>query len=379
VSGVKTLNGEIGNVNRKDVELVSRSQIAGADSPEPATAEPTGFRGLLAPGRRRHVLMVLAGICLISLYLLFHYHLPTGVAPTKSLFESLKEFYKATIPLGWRLHLHGFQERFLQIFANPYYYLGVAAVFALQWLAPAKKGQGIFTVGLAQDFLYYFFGSMVLVYAAGPYLHFLDRTYAKHLAFLTIPWVAGWPFAIRAVFGLVFHDLLHWTHHFLRHKIKPLWYFHMIHHSQREMNLFTDVRSHFVELFFAATVIVVPLNMFSVAFANHGWLYFVPVLYFRLYHANIRTNLGPLKYILVTPQSHRIHHSIEEKHWDKNYGFIFTIWDHVFGTQYKNYDEYPDTGVAEVNFPREDDFKNVLKIFFVQLLYPFRRLVEGKS
>ncbi len=120
----------------------------------------------------------------------------------------------------------------------------------------------------------------------------------------------------------------------------------------------------------------IPLNMFSVTFANTGWLYFIPVLYFRLYHANIKTNLGPLKYILVTPQSHRIHHSLERKHWDKNYGFIFTIWDNVFGTQYKNYDEYPDTGVDDLNFPVERSFTCVVKTFFAQLFYPFQQLLK---
>lgn len=374
MSEFKTVNTEIPNLSSKAVGLAPQPR---AGTTKPVAAELAGLRGVLSPGRRRQALLVLAGLCVVTLLLLFNHHLLSAVAPARSWLESVKAIYKETVPLSWRLHIYQFKDRFLQIFANPYYYLGVAAVFVLQWLVPAKKEQGLFTVGVAQDFLYYLFVSMVLVYAAGPYVHFLDRAYAKHLSFLTIPWVAGWPFAIRAVFGLVLNDLLHWTHHFLRHKIKPLWYFHMIHHSQREMNLFTDVRSHFVETFFALGLVAIPLNMFSVTFANTGWIYFVPVLYFRLYHANIRTNLGPLKYILVTPQSHRIHHSIEEKHWDKNYGFIFTVWDHVFGTQYKNYDEYPDTGVAEVNFPREKDFKSVVKIFFTQLLYPFRRLLQG--
>ena len=367
----------------KTTELTSSRGTELAAQPQPvgaASKKPTAFSGVLStPGRRRQALLLLGGVGLASLLLLlFHARLQSGFA-LGSLLDFIKATYKDLIPLSWRLAIYPYREHFLEIFANPYYYLGFGAVLTLEWLLPAKKDQRLLSVGLAQDFLYYLFGSMVLVYAAGPYVGFLNSFYAKHLRFLTIQAVAAWPIGIRAVLGLVFNDLLHWTHHFLRHKIKPLWYFHMIHHSQREMNLFADVRSHFVETFFALGLVFIPLNMFSVSFANTGWLYFIPVLYFRLYHANIKTNLGPLKYIFVTPQSHRIHHSLERKHWDKNYGFIFTIWDQVFGTQYKGYDEYPDTGVGDVNFPVERSFTGVLKTFFVQLSYPFQQLVRRKS
>jgi len=370
------LKTPVRELNDKSIlESASQSNLAAGGSLVPVAQEVEGFRGVLAtPARRWQGLLLLGGLCLGGLFLLLLHS-----ASLSGLLDSVKALYQDRVPLSWRVRIWPFREQFLQIFANPYYYLGVAAVFTLQWLFPAKKEQGVFNVGLVQDFVYYLYVSLLLVYATGPFVRFLDGLYAKHLNFLTIQEVAAWPLVIRAVLGLVFNDLLHWTHHFLRHKVKPLWYFHMIHHSQREMNLFTDVRSHFVENFFALGLIFIPLNMFSVTFANTGWLYFIPLLYFRLYHASIKTNLGPLKYILVTPQSHRIHHSLEEKHWDKNYGFIFTIWDHIFGTQYNNYDEYPDTGVADVHFPLERSFGGVLKTFFVQLCFPFQKLLRRES
>jgi sterol desaturase/sphingolipid hydroxylase (fatty acid hydroxylase superfamily) len=330
--------------------------------------------------RRSLVLVPLYVLILFTAALaIFHSRLHLSVSLLTSVIATVKAIYKDAVPLTWREDIYSFRASFFAIFGNPYYYLGVAVVFALEWLFPARKTQRILSVGLIQDLLYYSFTSLILVYAIAPYVGFLDRVYAKHLNFLTIQAVASWPFAIRAVFGFVLNDLVHWTHHFLRHRLKPLWYFHAVHHSQREMNLFADTRSHFIDIFFALAVLFIPLNMFNVSFAIHGWIYFVPVLYFRLYHANIKTNLGPLKYILVTPQSHRIHHSIEREHWDKNYGFVFTIWDHVFGTQYKKYDEYPDTGIADQNFPVARSFGGVLKTFFLQVLYPFKQLVQRIS
>jgi sterol desaturase/sphingolipid hydroxylase (fatty acid hydroxylase superfamily) len=339
------------------------------------TADPVYF--IPSPVRRRQILVLLCSVVSLTVALLiFHTRLHGYVTLVGSLVATLKTVYKELVPLTLREGIYSFRANFLLIFANPYYYLGVAVVFALEWLFPARKTQRILSVGFVQDLLYYAFTSLVLVYATVPFIRFLDGLYAKHLNFLTVQAVAAWPLAIRALFGFLLNDLVHWTHHFLRHRIKPLWHFHAVHHSQREMNLFADTRSHFVDIFFAISVLFIPLNMFNVSFAVHGWIYFVPVLYFRLYHANIKTNLGPLKHILVTPQSHRIHHSLERKHWDKNYGFVFTVWDRVFGTQYKNYDEYPDTGINDEDFPLAGSFTNVLKTFFAQLLYPFRQLVQ---
>lgn len=355
-------SADLSNAGTLEVGAQTVSPEVGVSPAKPRTRSFGAFEALL-----------LGALCLVGLLLAFYARWHSHLFSLGALLDSVKAVYKDLIPLSWRVHIYSLKEHFLQIFANPYYYLGVTAVLILEWMFPAKKNQRVLSVGFVQDFCYYFIISMFLIYATGPFIHYLDLFYARRLSILTIRSAASWPLTFRIVFALVFNDLLHWTHHYLRHK-KPLWHFHAIHHAQREMNLFTDTRSHFVETFFSLTVVFIPLNMFSVTFANSGWVYLIPLLYFRLYHANIRTNFGPLKYILVTPQSHRIHHSIERKHWDKNFGFIFTVWDHIFGTQYKNYDEYPDTGIVDANFPLERNFTSVVKMVFVQWLYPFRQL-----
>ena len=93
----------------------------------------------------------------------------------------------------------------------------------------------------------------------------------------------------------------------------------------------------------------------------------------RIYHANLRTNYGFLKYILVTPQSHRIHHSIEPRHFNKNFGLFFSVWDRLFGTLYTNYDEYPETGVEDDRFPLEKGIEvfALFGTFLAQLAFPF--------
>ena len=58
-------------------------------------------------------------------------------------------------------------------------------------------------------------------------------------------------------------------------------------------------------------------------------------------------------------QSHRIHHSHREEHRDKNFGAIFSLWDQLFGTQYRKYDEYPETGIDDATFPMKPNLLGV--------------------
>ena len=92
-------------------------------------------------------------------------------------------------------------------------------------------------------------------------------------------------------------------------------------------------------------------------------------------HSNIKTNLGPLRYVIISPQAHRVHHSIEEKHYDKNFGVTFSIWDQLFNTFYRKYDEYPEAqGVADTEFPIEHNtgWRSFVLVPIRQLIYPFR-------
>src|SRR5437764_1317191 len=99
-------------------------------------------------------------------------------------------------------------------------------------------------------------------------------------------------------------DLLDWARHYAKHRIWWLWIFHAVHHSQREMNLFTDFRVHVVERMINMLLVFIPLRMLQVATPTDFYIAVGLGWYRTLYHANIRTNYGPLKYFMVTPQFH---------------------------------------------------------------------------
>jgi sterol desaturase/sphingolipid hydroxylase (fatty acid hydroxylase superfamily) len=72
-----------------------------------------------------------------------------------------------------------------------------------------------------------------------------------------------------------------------------------------------------------------------------------------LAHSNVRISYGPLRYLFVEPRFHRIHHSIEERHWNRNYAFYFPVLDMLFGTaHFPKPGEIPKTGVNYAREPR---------------------------
>jgi sterol desaturase/sphingolipid hydroxylase (fatty acid hydroxylase superfamily) len=121
-----------------------------------------------------------------------------------------------------------------------------------------------------------------------------------------------------------------------------------------------------------------PLYLLGLDIQLAVWIPIAMESYERVYHANLRSGYGWLKYLLVTPQSHRIHHSAEARHRDKNFGIFFSFWDRLFGTQWTGYDEYPRTGIDDEGFPLEQTARpyNVFFTYFAQFVYPFAELAR---
>jgi len=119
--------------------------------------------------------------------------------------------------------------------------------------------------------------------------------------------------------------------------------------------------------------------MLGVTMPELVWLSFLLIWHARLTHANIRTDFGVLRFILVTPQSHRVHHSIEAHHQDRNYGALLSVWDWIFGTQIPDNKVYPCTGISDDQFPLEQSAGGLQLVVkpVQQMLYSFRLI--GRS
>jgi sterol desaturase/sphingolipid hydroxylase (fatty acid hydroxylase superfamily) len=187
------------------------------------------------------------------------------------------------------------------------------------------------------------------------------------------------PAPLLWVVGILAGDFLAYWSHRLRHRFDILWNFHAIHHSQQELNVFTQNRFHDVDIVIDLTIRTLPLLILNAGWMVIGIYAAVSLAHFRLYHSNIRTNYGVLRYILVTPQSHRIHHTSDPRYLNRNFGVFFSIWDRAFGTQHDNHDEYPqELGIRDDRFPIEQGtlLRDFPRIFAAQMLYPFRQMLR---
>jgi sterol desaturase/sphingolipid hydroxylase (fatty acid hydroxylase superfamily) len=252
----------------------------------------------------------------------------------------------------------------------------VVLTLTLERLIPAKPGQPLFGVSFAHDAVWFVYETVLHALVIVTYVAVLTALYNRWFSALTITAAAAWPAWARFAVAVLLLDFLYWGQHFTNHKVAMLWQLHTVHHSQRSLNFFTDFRYHVLEYVVRHTWLVIPFLILQVSGPRIVWYSIVTRWYTRFYHGNIRTNLGWLRYVLVTPQSHRIHHSIEPQHRDRNFGSMFSFWDYLLGTQYRRYDEYPDTGIGDEAFPHEEQI-GVRSLLFgplVQMAYPLRRL-----
>ena len=140
----------------------------------------------------------------------------------------------------------------------------------------------------------------------------------------------------------------YWCHRF-QHRF--LWRFHAVHHSVREMSGITAYH-HFTEGLFEFVLYSVPLSLLTHGADTVPYLGALLAWQGNYEHSPTRLNFGPLGRYFVDNRFHRIHHSAEPRHFDRNFGIFTTLWDSVFGTAYfPAPGEWPRTGVEEMPEP----------------------------
>lgn len=151
------------------------------------------------------------------------------------------------------------------------------------------------------------------------------------------------PLVVSVITSFIVLDFSIWLSHLASHKVPILWNVHRMHHSDVDIDVSTAIRFHPIEIVLSMVwkmIIVVALGAPAIA-----------VLIFEIIlngaamfnHSNIKLPLWMdriLRVIIVTPDMHRVHHSIVHKETDSNYGFNLAIWDRLFGT----YIDQPEAG-----------------------------------
>jgi len=169
----------------------------------------------------------------------------------------------------------------------------------------------------------------------------------------TVPFIGSELELVTMIFVPLFiHDCWFYWSHRIEHKVPVLWQFHKIHHSDELMNTTTWARDHFLQNSWRAFFSVFTLGIFidlNLTEAGKAALYSTMFLVglSLFYHSAIRIQLPWLDYILVTPQVHRIHHSIKPEHHNRNFADVLPVFDIVFGTYERPVrEEFPATGLG---------------------------------
>lgn len=155
--------------------------------------------------------------------------------------------------------------------------------------------------------------------------------------------IAGASTAVAVATTLLVRSLASYGTHVLMHQAPLLWRLHRVHHSDTHLDVSTTVRFHPVE-FVVQLAILIPLVLF---FGLSPWVLVVyellDVAVNVFTHANVRLPPGVdrvVRWVFVTPDMHRIHHSSWRPETDSNYGAVFSFWDRAFDT----YRDAPEGG-----------------------------------
>ena len=144
-----------------------------------------------------------------------------------------------------------------------------------------------------------------------------------------------WPLWVEIVVAVLVLDFAIWAQHLITHKVPLFWRFHRMHHADRDMDVTTALRFHPVEILASMGLkiaLVYALGPQAVAVVVFEVLLNGTAMF---NHANLRLPLWldrVVRLVLVTPDMHRVHHSVDRREHDSNYGFALSVWDRIFRT-----------------------------------------------
>lgn len=174
--------------------------------------------------------------------------------------------------------------------------------------------------------------------------------------------------ALVIAYALYIDCAKYWIHR-LSHSIPLLWATHSFHHSAECLTVATGARHHWSEAIIVAPLLFLALMLFQVPEHIMSAAVLLMKVPDGLQHLNYRIAWHRAGIWVNTPQWHRIHHSIEPVHCNKNFSSTFPIMDVIFGTAYRPApDEYPRTGLT----PRENPQ------LWEGIIWPFRHRLGSR-
>ncbi|HVV01201.1 MAG TPA: sterol desaturase family protein [Verrucomicrobiae bacterium] len=178
--------------------------------------------------------------------------------------------------------------------------------------------------------------SFVFALVVNRVCNILFREWAPGLGWISPPAamarLQALPGLLKILLALFLVDLVIYWIHRGQHRFDFLWRTHAWHHSIEQMYWFSGFRTSFFHSFiYNIPQVVIPITFLRLSPAQAAIGYSLGLLIQFWEHTNLDVKIGPLKYLIITPAYHRIHHSATQ-HRGMNLGTTFSIWDRFFGT-----------------------------------------------
>lgn len=174
------------------------------------------------------------------------------------------------------------------------------------------------------------------------------------------------PDALAVVAAVVLLDLVIYLQHVLFHAVPALWRLHRMHHADLEFDLTTGARFHPIEILASMVIkltVIAALGAPALAVLVFEVLLNATAMF---NHSNVRLPAPldrVLRWFIVTPDMHRVHHSVIERETNSNFGFNLPWWDRLFGTYRAEPaagHERMTIGVEEIRDPAEQRLDRML-------------------
>jgi sterol desaturase/sphingolipid hydroxylase (fatty acid hydroxylase superfamily) len=282
------------------------------------------------------------------------------------------------VTIGWATHwggadFAGAMASLRVVVVGPAIVAIIGVFLVVERLRPAQR-RSLFARGYRQDLLYTLLNAtLVAPLVIGLTLSFSD------VARKAIPWIVLPKFGVLPRWGaiaLIFvaMDGLNWFAHLANHRVRVLWRFHELHHSQEDMSVLTVFRTHpLIHVSYLIALIPGIVLLANGALPTTLLVIYAATVAFA--HSNTNLGFGPLERIFVSPNYHRIHHQLDGPQ-DVNLGFALTIWDQL---SHRALVPTPETIRTDTGLPgrplvveQSGDRPRHFSSFAAQLVGPFR-------
>ena len=181
------------------------------------------------------------------------------------------------------------------------------------------------------------------------------------------------PAWVELLLSLMVLDLIaQYTVHYLLHKVPFMWRLHLVHHTDKNVDVTTGTRHHPFDFIIRETFAIIAVVIMGMPISFYLLYRILSIMFTYFTHANVALpswlDQG-LSYVFVTPKMHKFHHHYQLPWTDSNYGNMLSIWDRLFGTFV--YDD-----VAKIKYGIDVADHKDDENFGTQLVIPFDKTVR---